>query len=101
MHASTLLNGQVAIVTGGGGGIGRAIALACAEAGADVAIGDIIAERGGETAASVRELGRRAPAVPPHVLATGQLHALATGRWSCGDRVGRSVTLPGDAEALK
>ena len=32
------LNGRVAIVTGGNGGIGRSLALGCASAGASVAI---------------------------------------------------------------
>jgi NAD(P)-dependent dehydrogenase (short-subunit alcohol dehydrogenase family) len=76
MQADALLHDQVAIVTGGGGGIGRAIALAFAAAGADVAIGDIIAERCEETAARVRELGRRALAVPTDVMNTGQIRAL-------------------------
>ena len=48
-----LLTDQVAVVTGGGGGIGRAIALAFASAGADVVIGDILPERCEETAGKV------------------------------------------------
>ena len=32
------LNGKVAIVTGGGGGLGRAIALALSEVGAHIAV---------------------------------------------------------------
>jgi NAD(P)-dependent dehydrogenase (short-subunit alcohol dehydrogenase family) len=76
MQAELLLRDQVAIVTGGGGGIGRAIALALAAAGADVAIGDIIAERCEETAARVRELGRHALALPTDVLDTDQIRAL-------------------------
>jgi NAD(P)-dependent dehydrogenase (short-subunit alcohol dehydrogenase family) len=76
MQAELLLHDQVAIVTGGGGGIGRAIALALAAAGADVAIADIIPERCEETAARVRELGRRALAVPTDVLSTDQIRAL-------------------------
>ena len=58
------LDGQVACVTGGGGGIGRAIALRLAEAGADVAVFEILPERAEEVAARVRELGRRALALP-------------------------------------
>lgn len=61
------LPGKVALVTGGGAGIGRAIALACAEAGADVAVLDIIPERCDETAARIRELGRQALPLPADV----------------------------------
>lgn len=52
------LSGKAAIVTGANTGIGQAIAVALAEAGADIAcVGRTPAE---ETAARIRELGRRA-----------------------------------------
>ena len=53
------LVGQVALVTGGGQGIGKASALAMAKAGADVVVVDINAETAKETAAAVSALGRR------------------------------------------
>lgn len=57
------LTGQVAVVTGGGAGIGRACALRLAEFGADIVIAEVIPERAEETAERVRALGRRALAV--------------------------------------
>ena len=71
-----LLTDQVAVITGGGGGIGRAIALACASVGAHVVIGDIIPERCEETAARAREMGREALAVPTDVTDTNQIRTL-------------------------
>ena len=71
-----LLTDQVAVVTGGGGGIGRACALRFAEFGADVVIADIVPERCAETAERVRERGRRALPVPTDVMQTDQLHAM-------------------------
>src|SRR5690606_11947853 len=61
---------------GGGGGIGRGIALAMAAAGADIVIADIVPERCEETAARVRELGRRALPVPTDVMDGDQVRAL-------------------------
>ena len=54
------LDGQVALITGGGQGIGKAIALRFAREGADVGVLDANAERAGATARDVRALGRRA-----------------------------------------
>jgi NAD(P)-dependent dehydrogenase (short-subunit alcohol dehydrogenase family) len=69
------LDGQAAFVTGGGGGIGRAIAIRLAEAGADVAIFDIFAARAEEAAARVRERGSRALAIAGDVMDSDALRA--------------------------
>jgi len=59
------LAGKAAIVTGGRRGIGRAIALALAEVGADVALGDRVVDDGklDAVAEEVKKRGRRALAV--------------------------------------
>ena len=53
------LSGKVAIVTGGGRGIGKSIALKLADDGADVAIVDVDETAASETATVVTSLGRR------------------------------------------
>ncbi|MCC7353755.1 MAG: glucose 1-dehydrogenase [Anaerolineae bacterium] len=53
------LAGQVAIVTGGARGLGRQAALALAEAGADVAICDLLVAEGEQTQRELEALGRR------------------------------------------
>jgi NAD(P)-dependent dehydrogenase (short-subunit alcohol dehydrogenase family) len=57
------LSGQVAIVTGAGTGIGRAVALELASMGADVVIAERDAARGEKTAEEVRALGRQVLAI--------------------------------------
>jgi NAD(P)-dependent dehydrogenase (short-subunit alcohol dehydrogenase family) len=61
------LAGEIAIVTGGGRGIGRAIALAFAEAGAAVMVSSRSAEQIEETVSLIKAAGGRAVACPADV----------------------------------
>ena len=71
------LKGKVALVTGGGRGIGAAAALALGRAGADVAVNySRSAAAAEEVARRIREAGRRALAVPADVADTAQIDAL-------------------------
>ncbi len=71
------LQGKVAIVTGAGRGIGRAIALRLAADGADVLVCDIDEASAATVAGEVRALGRRAGALRTDVTKQAETKAMA------------------------
>jgi meso-butanediol dehydrogenase/(S,S)-butanediol dehydrogenase/diacetyl reductase len=70
------LGGKVAIVTGGGSGIGRGIVLAMAREGADIAIPDIQVINAEKVADEVRALGRKVLAMKTDVTSSADVKAM-------------------------
>lgn len=70
------LSGRVALVSGAAQGMGRAMAIAFAEVGADLMLADINAEGVQATAATIEKLGRRAVPVVCDVTDVGQIRAI-------------------------
>lgn len=71
------LSSRVAIVTGGGQGIGKAIALKLASYGADVAVVDVNLEKAEEVAKEIRNMGRRAMALKVDVVSVKETEEMA------------------------
>ena len=79
------LTGKVAMVTGGGTGIGRAIALAMAREGADILVPDIQLANAEAVVREVRALGRTAVAQQVDVTKESQIQtAIREGIRACG-----------------
>ena len=84
-----MLDGKAALVTGGGGGIGRATALAMAREGARVAVADIRSEAAAETVARVNAAGGQAISLKGEVTSDAAVAAMvaavvaAYGRLDC------------------
>ncbi|MBS1860810.1 MAG: SDR family oxidoreductase [Actinobacteria bacterium] len=82
------LEGAVVAVTGGGSGIGRAGAVACAAAGARLLVTDIDAGRAEAVAASIREAGGEAASLAVDVTDRARVAAMveaAVERWGSLD----------------
>jgi len=69
------LAGRIAVVIGGGGGIGRAVSLGLAGAGIDLAICDIDAEALDATRSDILAMGRKVVALPADATVAAELSA--------------------------
>src|ERR1051326_9020834 len=71
-----IVEGKVALVTGGGGGIGRAAALAFAREGARVAVADFAAGAAHDTVAQINAAGGQAITLTGDVPRTEDVRAM-------------------------
>jgi NAD(P)-dependent dehydrogenase (short-subunit alcohol dehydrogenase family) len=69
-------DGRVAVVTGGGRGMGRAVSLRLAREGARVVVAELVAEHGEEVAREIEQAGGRALSVPTDVSRPGDIERL-------------------------
>ena len=81
------LTGKIALVTGGGSGIGQAACLAFAQAGAKVAVVDIDLPAAEYTAAAVRALGGEARAIQADVSQSAHVQAYVAATLSAFGRI--------------
>src|SRR5579864_4027046 len=72
-----MLDNKIAVITGGGQGIGRAIALACASAGANVVLASRSEEALHETRTEVERMGREALVIPTDITQEASVRNLA------------------------
>jgi NAD(P)-dependent dehydrogenase (short-subunit alcohol dehydrogenase family) len=94
---------KVALITGGGSGIGRATALAFAGEGAQVVIGNRNVQRGEETVSMIRTAGGKASFRRTDVLVAAEIEALvdhAIGEYGGLDLAFNHAGLEGDVRPL-
>ncbi len=87
VFAPGLFEGRVALVTGGGTGLGREVATSFAALGADVVVAGRTPGRLDATAAAVEAAGRRCLAVPTDIRQVDQVDALAGAAYDAFGRV--------------
>jgi NAD(P)-dependent dehydrogenase (short-subunit alcohol dehydrogenase family) len=88
------LQGQVALVTGAARGLGQAIALALAHAGADIALGLRDVNTGGELVSEIEALGRQALPLQMDMTQIDQIRSAIT---QAGEHFGRLDILVNNA----
>ena len=93
---ASLLTEKVAIVTGGGGGIGKAISQTYAAYGAKVVVAEIERDRANETVREIRDAGGEALAVVTDVRVREQVAAMADAAFDSYGRVDILVNNVGD-----
>lgn len=71
-----MLNGKTALVTGAGRGIGRAIAIALAEHGADIVVNDVNLESAQSVVKEIQSIGRQSFAAEADVTNESQVNAM-------------------------
>jgi NAD(P)-dependent dehydrogenase (short-subunit alcohol dehydrogenase family) len=94
------LQDRVAVITGGASGIGRASAIRFAEEGAHVVVADLNPDRGAETVAAVKALGRRSLFVRTDTSSNADCEALAAATVSEFGRIDALVAAAGISHAL-
>ena len=70
------VDGKIALVTGGGSGIGRSTSLALAREGASVVVSDVVVEGGEQTVNFIKSAGGEAVFVQTDVAQAAEVEAL-------------------------
>jgi 2-hydroxycyclohexanecarboxyl-CoA dehydrogenase len=95
-----LVEGKVALITGGGGAIARATASALADHGADIVIADIDGDRTAEVVAEVERRGRRSEGVVGDLTADGAVELAVSRAVEAFGRIDILVNALGEHLAL-
>ena len=95
------LEGKVAMVTGGGRGIGQGIVHCLAEEGADVVIVDILEDNAAKVAGEVKEMGRQSMAIKADITDSTQVGRVVKETMDAFDKIDILVNNIGGAARVK